>query len=309
MSTPKREIGDLLLEALETALEREGECRLMPKGARAKGLLPAGRLTAARKQTLEQCLDRELGLFSVREVEEGEGTSTTKAYFVTITPRGIEFLFARRTPAERQELLSKCANPHKEIAHDAWLRVTADELNRITSERELLDKRAAELRKLIKEVVEEQFAALDRARKDLERQRDELQGVAHPIPEPGGPERPGKKTGDRPIGPVTDGDIDFQRDLCRELVFAWQDNSEPEARAALEVVMGNAGLERFGETGETVSFDNREHHAASDLLPGQPAVVLEPGWQLKSPRGTLLIAPMQVTAAGHPGEVGHASNA
>ena len=41
---------------------------------------------------------------------------------------------------------------------------------------------------------------------------------------------------------------------------------------------------------------------------GQQAVVVEPGWQLVSPRGTLLIAPAQVARATNEG-VGHAPHA
>ena len=92
--------------------------------------------------------------------------------------------------------------------------------------------------------------------------------------------------------PKTEGDIDFQRDICRELVFAWEDHQE--ARTALERVMTNIGLEPIGEVGQQVNFDNREHQTNSNFQPGQVCKIVEPGWQLVSPRGILMIARAKV---------------
>src|SRR5262245_30173241 len=76
-------VSDLVLAALEQALQDEGEVRLTGKG-RLKGLLPSGRITPAKKEALAQCLDKELNVFRVREVAEGKGSSAA-TYFVTPT--------------------------------------------------------------------------------------------------------------------------------------------------------------------------------------------------------------------------------
>jgi hypothetical protein len=309
MSMAKQEVGDLVLAALETALEHEGECRLLTAG-KQKGLLPGGRATAAKTQAMDKCLDPELGLFTIREVEEGKGKSASKVRYVTITRRGIELLLMRRTPAERHELLEKCANPHKELAQEALLNVVEEELKRIESQREALDNRSTELRQVIKKPASDQLAALDRARRDLDRQFEELQRLTSGMNVPAnGTVPPGPRERPPRPDPASEGDIEFQQHLCHQLVFAWQDNADPEARAVLEPAMLNAGLERVGEVGETVPFDNRDHRTASNLLPGEPARIIEPGWQLVSQRGTLLIAPMEVTSAANAEGVVHGSDA
>ncbi len=295
--------------ALEAALQQEGECRLLSSGAR-KGLLPGGTQTAAKTQGKEQCLDPSLGLFSVREVEEGKGKSAAKVPFVTITRTGIEQLLAHRPPEDRKQLLDRCANPNKEAAHEAMLHVNDADLQQIRTQREQLDKRARELRHFVNALVTDQMADLKRTREELDRQEADLKSFTVQLTEPQTSQAEiSSHTSERPrlAPPRKDGDIDFQRDLCRELVFAWQDSPEPEARAALERVMMNSGLEQVGEVGEEVAFDNREHRTDSDLLPGQPAVVVEPGWQFVSPRGMLLIAQAQVTTVADRKGVGHAS--
>jgi hypothetical protein len=106
-------------------------------------------------------------------------------------------------------------------------------------------------------------------------------------------------SGPRALAPTTDADIDFQRDLCRELALAWEDTTQPEAREALERVMFNAGLEQIGEVGEVVPFDAGRHKAdaGNGALPSQPVRIVEPGWQFRSPRGILPIVLPRVVSA------------
>jgi hypothetical protein len=302
MSVATADVGDLVLAALEAALEQEGECRLVTAG-RMKGLLPGGPATAAKKRAKEQCLDPALGLFTVSQTTAG-----SKIDLVIITRRGIEFLIERRTPTQRRELLERSANPHKETVHEAVLRITTEELKRAQVERDVLDNRANELRQFVRKLTEEQLASLERTRTDLLRRQNELQALVDAATNAPSPRLVPPAPRHQFPQPVDDSDLDYQRDMCREMVFAWQDNPEPVARAALEVVMMNAGLERVGEVGDAVSFDNRYHHTESDLLPGQPAIVVEPGWQLISPRGTLHIARSEVRPATPQGVV-HAAHA
>ena len=312
MAVEPSEISELVVDALEKAIQQEGEIRLLAKGAGKPGLLAGGKLTAAKQKAIDQCLDPSLAWFSVREAEEGKGKTAGKVQYLSITRPGVETLFARRSPAERIELLEKCANPHKEAANDALLRLAEIDLKAIDQERARLEERDAALRGLVQRIASVQIAALEQDRIQLERRASEVRSMSA-LAEQTAIEKPAKGEPQQsrvPIErqPVTEGDADYQRSLARELVFAWQDSSDSEARAVLERVMMNAGLDRIGEAGDQVSFDGRDHHTESDLLPGHPAVIVEPGWQLVSPRGTMLIAPAQVASANEK-EVGDAAHA
>jgi hypothetical protein len=303
VETDRPEVSQLVLGALEEALQKEGESRLVTQGKK-KGLLPGG-ASRAKSEAVHQCLDAKLGLFTVLEVKEGGKT----VHFVTPAPEGIETLFTRRTTAQRGELLEKCANSYKEAAKAVVHRLAEDELRQVVAQQTQLANRAGELRESVVRMASEQLDAIRRTKENLDRQAADLRKLIDEPP------KPPKDVGDtvrpprRPEMPQTDGDIDFQRDLCRELVFAWQDTAEPDTRAALERVMLNSGLTQVGEVGAAVAFDGREHHTESDLLPGQPAVVVEPGWQYRSPRGVLLIAKAVVTAPTTRAEVGDVAHA
>ncbi len=88
-----------------------------------------------------------------------------------------------------------------------------------------------------------------------------------------------------PSEPSDEAERDFHREVSVQLVFAWEDaEGEPATREALADVMFNMGLRRLGESGMAVSFEGLKHETEEDLLPGDPAVVVEPGWELL--RGT-----------------------
>ncbi|HVK18964.1 MAG TPA: hypothetical protein VM533_18685 [Fimbriiglobus sp.] len=302
MEADRSEVSQLVLGALETALQQEGESRLVPQGKK-KGLLPGG-ASRAKSEAVHQCLDAKLRLFVVREVVEGGKT----AYFVVPTPEGIEKLFTQR-PAQRGELLEKCANSYKEAVKDVVHRLAESELRQVVAQQTQLANRAAELRESVARMASEQLDAIRRTKEDLDRQAADLRQLIDEQPKTPGDGGDVARTTRRIEPPRTDGDIDFQRDLCRELVFAWQDTAEPDTRAALERVMLNSGLAQVGEVGAAVAFDGREHRTESDLLPGQPAVVVEPGWQYRSPRGLLLIAQAVVAAPAHRTEVNDVAHA
>lgn len=304
------ELGELVLDALEKAIQQDGECRLLSKGKGNPGLLPGGSLTLAKKQAKEHCLSPDLGLFSIREVEEGKGKSAGKVHFVTITRTGVALLFSRKTFAQRSDLLEKCANPHKEIALEANLKAAEQELKQIVEERERLDKRASGLRSFLKRVVEEQLTAIAESRESLDSQAKDLESLVLPP----GPLEESKTEPPKPrqfeqLKPPTEEDFDFQVSLCQQLVFAWQDNPDPDVRETLELVMINNGLDPVGEVGETVEFDGREHRTEHDLRPGDRAVVIEQGWQFVTPQRTVLIAPARVELPRTSEEVPNAPHA
>jgi hypothetical protein len=293
VETIRSDVSQLVLDALQTALQQEGECRLVTQGKK-KGLLPGG-VSKAKAEAVRQCLDAKLGLFRVREVMEGGKA----VHFVAPTPEGIEALFERWTPAQRAELLKKCATSYKEAADEAARRLVEAELQQVVAQQEQLARRAGELRDVVVRMATEQLDAVRRAKEDLDRQAAGIRKLIEEPPHGSGRGEESRPSPGRQVGlPQTDGDIDFQRDLCRELVFAWQDTTTPAAREALERVMLNSGLEPVGSVGQAVTFDGREHQTEGDLLPGQPAVVVEPGWRYRSPRGVLLIAQAVVAAPG-----------
>ncbi len=94
--------------------------------------------------------------------------------------------------------------------------------------------------------------------------------------------------------PDDESSLDFQRDACELLVYAWQDAENAESRDALEGVMIGLGLERVGETGEEAEFSGNFHQSARKISKGTPVRVAQPGWRLKNRRGDYLIAKARV---------------
>ena len=304
-------IGDAVLEALEKSLQNEGPCRLYTSGKKS-GLFQGKKGSAALNQAIIKCTT--LNLFTISEVDEPKAKTVEVG---TITRDGLQVLFQHRTPEQRQELLEKCANPHKELAQDVLLTVTEQELQQLGAQQATLNQRASHLRMTLQRIIEEQLTVVEQSRTLLNAQHAALQnlidGITRPQSEVFSTAEPHKGMRSLPKSdrttPKSDGDIDFQMQLCRELVFAWQDESDPQIRSALEPAMLNSGLEPVGEVGETVFFDNRDHRSDSNVMPGQAAVVIERGWMLTSPRGTRLISPIQVEAAAKEGDAIHEAHA
>lgn len=93
---------------------------------------------------------------------------------------------------------------------------------------------------------------------------------------------------------VTERDLDFQRDACELLVFAWQDAESPETRQSLEPVMRNLGLDQVEKIGAKVEFNGLLHECNGEVQKGEVVRVILPGWQLKGPQGQYVIAKAQV---------------
>jgi hypothetical protein len=84
-------------------------------------------------------------------------------------------------------------------------------------------------------------------------------------------------------------DYDFLRSAAQLLIFAWQDAVSPDVRTALEGVFGGLGIRHMYRPGETVSFDGRHHETLDAVEIGDQVVVQEPGWALKTHRGTVML--------------------
>lgn len=94
--------------------------------------------------------------------------------------------------------------------------------------------------------------------------------------------------------PSGDAELDFQRDACELLVFAWQDAESEETRQSLEGVMVTLGLDSVESSGATVEFNGVLHQCSTSVSKGEEVSVKVPGWRLKNRRGDYLIAKAQV---------------
>ncbi|MEO0445757.1 MAG: hypothetical protein AAF191_06730 [Verrucomicrobiota bacterium] len=99
-----------------------------------------------------------------------------------------------------------------------------------------------------------------------------------------------------------DDDLDFQRDACELLVYAWQDAESEEMRKSLEPIMRNLGLISVGEAGSEAEFNGLHHTSEDSLSKGDSVNIVLPGWQLKNRRGEYLIARARVTSTNQPQE-------
>ena len=97
--------------------------------------------------------------------------------------------------------------------------------------------------------------------------------------------------------PTSDPEIDFQKNLAEELVFAWQDAADPDTKAGLERALFNVGVERLGRPGEIAEFDGSFQYTEDDVAEGEPVEIIFPGWQLTNPRGTSQITRARVVRA------------
>ncbi len=110
-----------------------------------------------------------------------------------------------------------------------------------------------------------------------------------------GSSEPRKVNGVRSIQhPSEETELDFQRDACELLVFAWQDTDCEETRASLEGVMVSLGLDRVEESESETEYNGIVHHCSQKISKGQKVRVLQSGWRLKNRRGDYLITKAQV---------------
>lgn len=98
------------------------------------------------------------------------------------------------------------------------------------------------------------------------------------------------------LEPDNEAERDFHRELAQELVFAWED-ADPPTKEGLARVMLAMGLRRIGEAGETVPFDGLHHATKDDLLPGETAHVVVPGWRLMRGARSWMLGKATVSAA------------
>ena len=265
-------LPELVVEALETALQRDGETPLIKKG-KAGGLLPA-KSSPERKKAMEACLDEKLGLFTINTITKGK----TATQLVTITPTGIETLLKQADPIRRAELMEKASESHRDTVDTVALHLAENDLNRIADEQQRLSEESKQLSEMMIQLMDSQFEQIRKNQDRLEREAEALQAMRRPEHHDSGSTN------------------DAESRIYSELVQAWYDCDDSATRQTLERVMANGGLEQVGIPGDSVNFDADEHRSDDDLAPGQPATVVTPGWVVRLNGGNVPITKITVEA-------------
>ncbi len=331
---------DLVVNALRKAIERDTEFRLVTLGDAPHdvGLFPDRKGPA--KKAIKACIDGEKPLLMVRE-EAGKGKTTYQ--FARITDKGITTLagqtplkqfpelIAAAAPLLRTRLIRSCLRSLGRRAGelDVWnhRRLVQGCLTAAKSQFEAIETRLLEIlneEKLLSESINE-FLKSTRTRIENQKQRltGELDSLVKAVAASVSPTEAAAQG--QPIRvrlpewqrvPTSNSEIDFQKNLSEELVFAWQDTTSPETQAGLERALFNVGVERLGAPGDVVEFDGNSHHTDDDVAEGEAVRVVLPGWQLVNPRGTSLLArakvaksvrsaaPKEVTGSSSPASAG-----
>lgn len=288
---------DALLEktraALESALGQSGGVRLIAKGAKIPGLFPGGKNKEVAA-AIAQCRSDEL--FTFAEIEEKKGKTTAKAEFATMTAKGIAALFSSTDSVRRLDLLAAVSPDHRAMAEEACVVAFNGELKTQRDQLDAILAKESDLAFQLRTFLETRLAtfAAARSRIDLTIRDSEnaIAAIASPPPELPTATKPPLPP--KPVEPRDEQDLDFQRDLSEQLVIAWKDAGNPEAKELFETVMFNLGIEQLGERGKIIPFDQTTQIVDEPLDRGEPVEVLEPGWRLTSPRGSYLISRTKV---------------
>jgi hypothetical protein len=309
---------DVVISALRKAIEKDTELPLVTQGDAQEevGLFPDRK--GPSKKAIQACTEGDKPLLLVRE-EPGKGK--TPKQFARITDKGIVTLVAQTplkqlpdlidvsAPSLRTRVIRSCLRSIGRRAGelDPWnhRRLMQTCLKAAQSQYDAIESRLEEVlneEKLLSEWIND-FLKVTRARMENTKQRlnGELDTLAKAATAMIAPEESSPQGAPRRLQlpewqrvPTTDVDMDFQKNLSEELVFAWQDASSSEVQAGLERALFNVGVERVGDLGEIVEFNGTWHHSADDVENGEPVEIKIPGWQLVNRRGKYLIARAKV---------------
>jgi hypothetical protein len=261
-----------MLEALEAALRRGGEARLVkfgPKTANA-GLFSDEKGT--RKEAIERCLQ---GASPLLRVVRTETVKNKEHRFVTITLEGIDFLKSQ-LPAEQVSVLLDVSiqqATQQEKQFEEQLVASVKDL------RGILDQTM----RLAADVAGRMESAAARLGGEVQAAREWRSQLEKRLPK--GPSPPG--------APPTDEDYAFVRRVTGDLVFSWEEEQDPNAREALERVLENSGAKRIGSVGERTTFG--QHHESSEpVREGDTVEIVQPGWIWEDEQRAFLLAPAKV---------------
>jgi hypothetical protein len=305
---------ELVLNALRKAIERDTGVRLVAIGETPEeaGLFPDRKGPA--KKAIQACIEVEKPLLLIRE-EPSKGKTPNQV--AEITDTGLATLAAQTPIKEFPDLIAASASLMKTRVIRSCLRSLAGRsaeldpwnyravvetcLTLAQGQFDAIEKRLAEVQmeekrlgNTIRKFLKDRWTGVEIRIKRLTDERDALSEASTAVVDPA--EVVASSQARRPQlpewqrVPSTDPEIDFQRSLGAELVFAWQDAASSETRDGLERALFNVGIERLNEPGEIVEFDSTSHHTEDEVVEGESVEVVLPGWKLVNTRGTSLLA-------------------
>jgi len=312
-------IEEPILEALRAALRSNEPVRLV-KGAGKNaqpGLFP--NRSGANAKSIKRCLEGERPLLKVEREEHAASKKGVPIPYVSLTDEGIKLLVRELNVTEWPLALRESAPRYLPIVLDRCTiglgnragKIDPSTFNAVTQSvlsvaSEYSDSLESKLRiqldahgsliASIQRFAEAATGRLDRLTKELTVQRSSLSRIRFDLEQSGG----SGETGSALAQPQTQGELDFHRSLCSELVFAWRDSPDTGVKTALERTMQNVGVERLGVLGERLPFDGLWMAALESVVGCDVIEIVESGWQLNNPRGTLLLAHARVRPTKKP---------
>jgi ElaB/YqjD/DUF883 family membrane-anchored ribosome-binding protein len=277
--------NSLSLELLRKALLSGGEIKLI---GNAKDALLSGKISKSKEQVIKFIIDDKKLLARTREAQEGKGAKSKTVQFVKITDDGISFLVENSKPTDRRQLLESCAQIHKSTIFQAIAAASKNKLKEIETSIHKLASESKDVVRAVQDLAKSQLDFISKLLKEYEKEKSSL------VIEPLDKEDVEGLQKAKMLVSRTDGEKNFQRQMCAELVLTWKEYPEPEIRSALEQAMSNTGMEQLGESGQIVNFDNKFHETKDDLLPNDKARVVSPGWSYVTEQGAIQISRVQV---------------
>jgi hypothetical protein len=281
---------DLVLQALETALRRGGEVRLVKFGPKPENAGLFADEKAMRKTAIERCLAGDHPLLKVTRTEK---VRNKEHRFVSITPEGIEHLLSG-LPAERtNDLLQHAVQQASEQA-----KALEDQLSEVLRRKwEAIDQ----VEKLMTGVLEREEVTASRLAVEAEAVRERRMRLQERLA-PESPQETAPQPSTAPAAqpsrerpqPVTDEDYAFVRRFAGEMVTAWQEETDPQVREALERSLVNSGVTQLGTPGERTSFSGQNHECSEPAREGDAVEVVQSGWLWEDGQRAYLLAPAHV---------------
>jgi hypothetical protein len=284
------QLPPIVVEALGKALQQDSPTKLT--GSKATPSLLGASKSRAADAAKAICLNRDFGLFNI--------VDASAHATVEIAPAGISAFVQQMSLPELRAFRDRVAERYRSSFDVASLAKAKGELLTLRDAESAIQSQRKEIVTGHRQIVDGMQAEV----KVAEQRLAEARATAEWFKDLELPKERDEKT--PPPDKVTEGDLDFMRDVSEELVYAWQDAEGTEARDSLERVMLNAGLEAIGEPGQQLPFDGRLHVSDDPVEAGQNVLVSRPGWRLHSPRGAYLIARASVSllqTAPHSGAI------
>jgi hypothetical protein len=231
------------------------------------------------KRLIAACIDSSPPLL---ERVGSSGASDPKAQNVRLTAAGMETLAENLPIADVEHAVSKAAGFYRTAFKAACVKATRRRLAQLADKQRQLIADARQLLDHANQDIVQQISALNSERTHAEAIEKQL-GAAIATA------RPAR------LEPTDTRDFDFLRSAAQLLIFAWQDAVSPDVRTALEGVFGGLGIRHVYRCGEIVSFDGRHHDTLDAVDIGDQVVVEQPGWALKTHRGTVMLTKSAVS--------------